>query len=140
MKFGDMQSNYQLPYYELHVLNNAPGWAYANGGQGAGALATFQMPWTGSVHANLVMNWGWHGFQHVWNWFTAGTQTPDFAPQSASLNAWYYSLYSHHVYGIWYTVAAGTSFTVSVYTVVGGGGPQVDLDSFSLDIMAHRTS
>lgn len=140
MKFGDLQSTYQLPYFEMHYTNTDWVWSFPNGGQGAVNVTSFTMPWNGSVHAKADLAWGWHGYQHVWNWFTAGTQTPDFAPQSQSRNAWYYSLYCHDIYGIWNSVAAGTNFTITIYTVVGGGGPQIDLDGISLDIMAFRTS
>lgn len=140
MRFGDMQSTYQLPYYEMHYINNDWVWSFPNGGQGAVNVASFTMPWTGAIHARADLAWSWHDFQHVWNWFVAGTQTPDFAPQSASLNAWYYSLYCHSIYGIWYTVPAGTNFTFTIYTVVGGGGPQIDLDCLSLDVMVFRTA
>lgn len=134
-----MRSNEELPAKELLIINNAPGWSYPNGGGGVGGLATFQMPWTGKVLAEARMTWGWNGYQHVWNWFVAGTQTPDLAPQSQTLYEWEFELLSHTVFGVWSSVAGGTNFTVSINTVVGGGGPAITLDSFSLSIRMVRT-
>lgn len=143
MKFGDLLSNVDLPATEFLIVNSAPGWSYPNGGGGVGALTTVQMPWTGMVLAEVRMCWRWSGYQHLWNWFVAGTQTPDLAPQSQSLFQWGDGVsvdahVNHTVFGVWNSVAGGTNFTVSIYTTVGGGGPSVVLDSFSLNVRMVR--
>jgi hypothetical protein len=138
MKFGDMATDTTLPAFELLVGAAQPGNTYASGTSGALNLTTFQMPWVGTVVADLHICWNWTGYQDVINWFVAGTQAPNFAPQARSLINGTNTYIVHTTLGFWYAVPAGP-FTVTLWTGVGGGGPTVTLDSWQLNVRAART-
>ncbi len=137
-KFGDLLSDIWQPSQQVLTATASPGWVWNNNTQGDNYMYNIVTRWTARVTAEAHVTYTWSGNQQVLAWITSGTQGLSFAPAAQTLVNWGYSYETLTVIGAWDSVAAGVDLSIWLHTYVAGGGPNVTVDGFSLDVRLQR--